>query len=134
MQILCHNLINFTEVRFYFIKTYEGEPETYALVSLYSPPNKFLLKRSHGTLIVCRYQDEAVLVVVNVKSILSVVAMVPFQYAVDMSILSMFGLTYPPKKVLLPLPSISLFLLSPSLPLLIKPVLCLSSLAKQLLY
>ena len=44
-----------------------------------------------------------------------------------MSILGAFGLTYPQKKTLSPLPSISLFLLSPLLPLLIKPVPCLSS-------
>ena len=44
-----------------------------------------------------------------------------------MSILGAFGLTYPQKKTLSPSPSISLFLLSPLLPLLIKPVPCLSS-------
>ena len=50
---------------------------------MYSPPNEHLLKLSNTTLIVCRYRGEAALVVIDVKSILSVVAMVPFPFAVD---------------------------------------------------
>jgi hypothetical protein len=70
-------------VKFYFTKTSGGETRELALVSLYSPPNQYLLDNSSGALIVCRYQGERTLVVIDVKWILSVVAMVPFRYRVD---------------------------------------------------
>ena len=35
------------------------------------------------TLAVCRYQGEEVLVVIDIKSILSVVAMIPFNFLID---------------------------------------------------
>lgn len=82
-EILWNDLIHFGEVKFYFTKIFEGETQAFALVSLYSPPNKYILRYSHGTLIVCRYQGEAMQVVVDVESIVSVVAMVPFQYQID---------------------------------------------------
>ena len=82
-QIFYQDLINFAEVKFYFMKTFRGETRAFALVSLYSPADEYLVNHSHGTLIVCRYQGEAAFVVIDVKSILSVVAMVPFRYAVD---------------------------------------------------
>jgi len=50
---------------------------------MYSPPNVYLLDRTQDTLIVCRYQGEEALVIVDAKLILSVVAMVPFRYALD---------------------------------------------------
>ena len=62
---------------------FEGEIQVFTLVALYSPPNQYLLRYSHGTLIACRYQGEETPVVVDVKSIVSVVAMVPFQYNID---------------------------------------------------
>ena len=82
-QILCHDRVNFAEVKFYFTKMSRGETQAFALVSLYSPPDEYLLRHSHGTLIACRYQGDATLVVINAKSILSVVAMVPFRYAIN---------------------------------------------------
>ncbi|KAF9644001.1 hypothetical protein BDM02DRAFT_3103598, partial [Thelephora ganbajun] len=54
-----------------------------ALVSLYSPPNEYLLRHMHDTLVVCRHQGEAGLVVIDTKSILSVVAMVPFPHTIN---------------------------------------------------
>ena len=62
---------------------FEGEIQVFALVALYSPPNQYPLRYSHGTLIACRYQGEETPVVVDVKSIVSVVAMVSFQYNID---------------------------------------------------
>jgi hypothetical protein len=82
-QILHHDAIRFAEIKFFFAKMYGEETRAFALVSLYSPPNEYLLRFSHSTLVACRYQGEAILEVINVKSILSVVAMVPFRYAVD---------------------------------------------------
>ena len=82
MQILHQNAIHFAEVRFYFIKTVRDEPRALALVSLYSPPDEYLLQLSSNTLVVCGHQGERALVVIDAKSILSVVAMVPFPFMV----------------------------------------------------
>jgi hypothetical protein len=75
--------VHVAEVNFYFSKTTGGETQAFALLSLYSPPDEHLLQHSHNTLIVCRYQGEETLVIIDVKSILSVVAMVPFRYAIN---------------------------------------------------
>ena len=83
LQILCHGAIYFGEVKFYFLKMFGGEIQAFALVSLYSLPNKYLLQCSHATLAVCRYNGEGMLIVVDVKLILLVVAMVPFPFLVN---------------------------------------------------
>ena len=57
--------------------------QAFALVSLYSTPNKYLLQTTDGTLVVCRYQGKGALIVVGVKSILSVVAMAPSSFLID---------------------------------------------------
>jgi hypothetical protein len=54
-----------------------NEEESFALVSLYTAPDATMLTRSHGTLWSCEYQDETALKVIPVKSIISVVGMVP---------------------------------------------------------
>jgi hypothetical protein len=82
-QISHHGVIHFAEVMFFFTKTVGGEAGAFALVSKFSRPNDYLLSSTQDTLIVCRHQGEEGLVVVDAKSILSVVAMVPFRYAVD---------------------------------------------------
>lgn len=81
IQILYDGVIQFAEVSFYFIKIIGGISKALALVSIYSAPDEYLLRHSHSTLLVCRYQSE-VLFVIDVKSILSVVAMVPFPFIV----------------------------------------------------
>ena len=68
---------------FYFTKTIRGETRAFALISPYSAPNEHLLNASHNTLIVCRYQSEAILWVVEIRSILSVVAMIPFPFLIN---------------------------------------------------
>lgn len=55
----------------------------FAVVLPYSPPNRHLLEVSHDTLVVCRYQADGVLWVIDVKLIVSVVAMVPFNFLVN---------------------------------------------------
>lgn len=55
----------------------------FALVLFYSPPEEYFLQLSHGTLVVCRYQTENVLQVIDIRSILSVVAMIPFPFTVN---------------------------------------------------
>ena len=57
--------------------------QAFALVLLYSMLNDYILQSSHTTLVVCRYQGEEALRVIDVKSILSVVAMVPFDFLID---------------------------------------------------
>ena len=78
-------MIHLAEVRFYFTKALEDNDgiQTFALVSLYSPPNAHILRETHGTLAVCRYRDREVLMAIDIKSILSVVAMAPFPFIID---------------------------------------------------
>ncbi len=52
--------------------------KTCALISLYSPPDKFLMEKSYGALAVCKYRGLSSLKVILSSSIMSVVAMVPF--------------------------------------------------------
>lgn len=49
-----------------------------ALISLYSAPDPDLLKISSDTLLVCKYQGDDSLILVEAQAIKSVVAMVPF--------------------------------------------------------
>ena len=81
-QISRHGVICFAEVHFYFIKMFGDEQRAFALVSLYSPPNEYILRSTYDTLVVCRYQGGA-LTVIDVKSILSVVAMARFPFLID---------------------------------------------------
>ena len=48
-----------------------------ALVSVYSPPHAGLLEASNGTVLSCTYHGFANIKVINISSIVSVVAMVP---------------------------------------------------------
>jgi len=82
-QISYQNVVHFAEVKFYFVKLVGDELKAFALVSLYSPPNEYFLWLSSNALIVCRYQGEGALVVVDAKQILSVVAMVPFPFTIE---------------------------------------------------
>ena len=82
-QILRHGAIYFAKVKFHFFKIFGDELRAFALVALYSPPNGYLLQQTSHTLAVCRYYGDGALIVIDVRSILSVVAMVPFPYLVD---------------------------------------------------
>jgi hypothetical protein len=53
------------------------------MVLPYSQPNEDLLRDSHGTLYVCKKRGQDELTVVNVKTIQSVVAMIPFPLKAD---------------------------------------------------
>ena len=72
-----HNSFEFAEVQYFFRALIGTENRTLALVSVYSPPISELLISSHGTLWASRYQGSNMFRVIDVKSILSVVAMVP---------------------------------------------------------
>jgi hypothetical protein len=45
---------------------------------MYTPPDPQLAERSFGTLLVCGYDGDLSLVVVDVKTIVSVISMIPF--------------------------------------------------------
>jgi hypothetical protein len=71
--------IRFAEIYYYF-RSVIGETEmSLAIVSLYSLPHKDLLESSYHTLLSCSYLGDTSLCVINVKSIMSVVAMAPHQ-------------------------------------------------------
>ena len=74
--------IRFAEIRFFFLKSFGTTSEGLAVVSLYAQPDDYLLRSTHETLCVCRHQGDTDIVIINVKSILSVVAMVPFPFVV----------------------------------------------------
>jgi hypothetical protein len=48
-----------------------------ALVSVYSPPHAGLFEASNGTVLSCTYHGEAGFKVIDISSIVSVVAMIP---------------------------------------------------------
>ena len=54
-----------------------GHDVTLVLLSLYAPPDKTLYLQSHETLWSCTYQGDAGFVVLDAKSITSVVAIIP---------------------------------------------------------
>ena len=70
-------------MKFYFFKMFGEDLRAFALVSLYSPPNEYLLQTTSDTLAVCRYQGDGALTVIDVTLVLSVVAMVPFPFLID---------------------------------------------------
>jgi hypothetical protein len=69
--------LQFAKVQFYFRANINNKEETLALISLYSEPDKILLEQSYGTIWSCNYQDMNNLRIVDVSSILSVVALIP---------------------------------------------------------
>ncbi|KAJ7020029.1 hypothetical protein C8F04DRAFT_1197122 [Mycena alexandri] len=69
------------EVQYYLRASLRGEICALALIDFYSQPCPDLLKRSFETLWSCTFEPEADLRLIPVESIVSVVAMVPHQYA-----------------------------------------------------
>ena len=69
-------------MKFFFRATVAGVQETLALGSMYSLVDDELKIRSYGALNVCNYL-ETPYVVIKTSSILSVVAMVPFEENTD---------------------------------------------------
>ena len=65
-------------MQFYFQAAVEGNQQTLALCSLYSPADDFYREYSNNALNVCTYVGQERLVVIPVDTILSVVAMIPF--------------------------------------------------------
>jgi len=78
IQVLYKGAIRFFEVKFFFHASIARVQETLALGSMYSPVDNELKIRSYGALNVCNHV-ETPYVVIKANSILSVVAMVPFE-------------------------------------------------------
>lgn len=72
-------MTRFAEVHYYFQPVEVcGKTGALAMVSMYSVADPTLLSDSHDTLSVCRHENEHGLRVIDVKNILSLIAMVPF--------------------------------------------------------
>ncbi|KAF7322171.1 hypothetical protein MKEN_00741300 [Mycena kentingensis (nom. inval.)] len=66
------------EVQFYFRADFAGQEKAFALISVYSAPDVHLLEQSYNTLWVCKYRGDDALKIIEVKSIRSVIVMVPY--------------------------------------------------------
>jgi len=72
------NEIQFGEVQFYFLdEADDGHKSSYAVVSVYGPPNMDLLVQSSHVLWAAAYTGDTNLHVVNTRDIISVVSMQP---------------------------------------------------------
>ncbi len=69
----------FGEVQYYFRCTIGGQPQTLALVSKYGPPDRTILQQSSGVVWAARLpkSPRRHLAVIDVKSIVATVAMIP---------------------------------------------------------
>ena len=70
-------LLHFAEAQYYFRMQFGQQYRVLALASVYSPPHAGLFQASNGTLLSCTYHSDAHLKVINISSIVSVVAMIP---------------------------------------------------------
>ncbi|TFK82224.1 hypothetical protein K466DRAFT_578255 [Polyporus arcularius HHB13444] len=69
----------FAEVLYFFRLLLDGQLHTLAVVSVFSAPDPALVAHSHGALKACFYRGHAAIEAISVKSIVSVVAMIPMQ-------------------------------------------------------
>jgi hypothetical protein len=67
----------FAEVQYYFQMVVNDKEKALALVSIYSPLDRDILKESYNTLWVCTYCGDQALKVVDVKSIMAVISLPP---------------------------------------------------------
>jgi hypothetical protein len=76
-QIILDDKERLAEVYFFIHLRHDGDELGLALVSLYSTPDVDLLRISHDTLWSCEYHGDSALKFIDVKTIKSVVAMIP---------------------------------------------------------
>ena len=77
-QLRIANEIQFGEVQFYFLDPHEdGTFSSYAVVSVYGPPNADILAQSSHVLWAAAYTGDTNLHVVETRDIISVVSMQP---------------------------------------------------------
>jgi hypothetical protein len=67
------------EVQFFFRSDHSREEHAYAMVSIWSEPDMVMLRESLNTVYSCVHMDQTDLCVIDMKTISSVVAMVPMK-------------------------------------------------------
>ncbi|GLB34150.1 hypothetical protein LshimejAT787_0110340 [Lyophyllum shimeji] len=72
------NEVQFAEIQYFFRLAFGDDVHSLAAVSVFSPPDCELLKKSYQTVYVCHYQGDHALLVIDVKQIDSVVSRVPY--------------------------------------------------------
>ncbi|EIN06311.1 hypothetical protein PUNSTDRAFT_73339 [Punctularia strigosozonata HHB-11173 SS5] len=77
VKVYLDGCFRYGEVQYYIMMKSGGETIGLAMISLLSPPDAELLTRSHGTLYACTHGGQDSLIVTCVKSIRSVVAVIP---------------------------------------------------------
>jgi hypothetical protein len=79
LQFTTNGAPNIADIEYFFRLRFGDVVHSLALVSMFSPPDEELLEESHRAAYICHYATggEAALKVVDVKSITSVVSMVP---------------------------------------------------------
>jgi len=77
-------------VQFFF----HHQGKAFAVISTFSNPDDELLQSSHQTVYVCRYQGDQGLEVIEVNTICSVVAMVPFDQPQESNAIFQTGQRY----------------------------------------
>ena len=73
----------YAEVLYFFVVQKDDIQHTLAAVQIFSLPDPRLLNESYGTLHICRFPGEEGVVVVDAKSLMDVVGMVPFNWPVQ---------------------------------------------------
>ncbi|ETW86461.1 hypothetical protein HETIRDRAFT_307532, partial [Heterobasidion irregulare TC 32-1] len=90
-QIMYGALLRYGEVLYFFQHKANNTMHTLTMVSLYGLENEFLLAESSGTVWVCQAQGNNTLVVINVKTILTCVAMVLYIFLIpDTDLLQLY--------------------------------------------
>ncbi|ETW76703.1 hypothetical protein HETIRDRAFT_52803, partial [Heterobasidion irregulare TC 32-1] len=74
---LNQNKIEFGEVLYYFQLEVNNETKSVAMASIYSAPDHFLREASYNTILSCTYLGNTSLRIVDIKSIESVIAIIP---------------------------------------------------------
>ena len=69
--------LELAEIQYFFQLIINSKMQTLALVSVYSPVDRDLLKESYNTLWTCTYQGDQALKVIDVTMITAVIALLP---------------------------------------------------------
>jgi hypothetical protein len=73
-----NNHSKFAEVQYFFRLRFAEEIHNLAVVSVFSPPDQELLNCSFQTVYACHYRGDNILKAIDVKTIESVVSMIPY--------------------------------------------------------
>lgn len=82
IQFMFDARLRYGEVLYFFQHKVNNYIHTLAVISLYSLENAFLLSESSGTVWACQAQGDNALIAINVKTILTCVAMIPHTFSI----------------------------------------------------